>query len=80
MNKECFDKLEDVLGEMESLKRLIDVLLSEFLEYRVEAVEPGELADKYRITQVIINAIFNLLCFQTQETREFIENQTIERE
>ena len=75
MEKEYFEKLEDVLGEMESLKRVIGLMLSEFLEFRANALNQNEIIERYTIVQTLSNSIFELLCFQTKELESFIETK-----
>ena len=73
MKDESFYKLEDVLGEMEGIKEIMGLLLSEFLEFRVNTLNQEQLKEKYTIIQIVSNAIFDLLCFQTKELKDFIE-------
>ena len=67
-------------GKMESIKKILGLLLSEVLEFRVEALKQEELIEKYTIAQTISSTIFDLLCYETKELRTFIENKSKEEE
>lgn len=71
---EYFDKIETLLGQMEVLKNVIGLLLDETLEATAESLKEDELITKYTDNQIILNILFDLMCYQTQETREFINS------
>ena len=60
-------------GEIESIKKLIGLILSQFLEFRVNVLKEDELAERYTIVQTMLNSVFDLLCFETKELKDFIE-------
>ncbi len=70
LEAEYFDKIETMLGEMESLKNVIGLLLDETLE----SLNTEELTARYTDNQIVLNIIFDLMCYQTQETREFVNS------
>ena len=59
---------------MEGLKNLFGILLDEMLEAKAESLETEELIIRYTDNQIILNILFDLMCYQTQETREFINS------
>lgn len=69
-----FDKIETMLGQMESLKSVVGLLLDETLEATAKSLNTEELTTRYTDNQIILNIIFDLMCYQTQETREFINS------
>lgn len=71
---EYFDRIETMLGQMQGLKDVVGLILGEILEVRAESLSKGELLPKYVAAQVMTNAIFDLLCYQTEETREFVNS------
>lgn len=74
LEAEYFDKIETILGQMESLKSAVGLLLDETLEATAESLNTEELIIRYTNNQIILNIIFDLMCYQTQETREFISS------
>lgn len=74
LEAEYFDKIETMLGQMEGLKSAVGLLLDEVLETTTESLKEDELITKYTDNQIILNIIFDLMCYQTQETREFINS------
>jgi len=74
LEAEYFDKIETMLGQMEGLKSAVGLLLDEVLETTAESLKEDELITKYTDNQIILNIIFDLMCYQTQETREFINS------
>jgi len=75
LERDYFDKIEDIFAQVQAMKDVINILLTDCFEFRVEALEQKELKENYIKGQIIINAIFDLLCYQTEETREFISKQ-----
>lgn len=69
-----FDRIETMLGQMQGLKDVVGLILGEILEVRAEGLSKGELLPKYVAAQVMTNAIFDLLCYQTEKTREFVNS------
>ena len=67
-------------GKMENIKEILGLLLSEFLEFRVNSLKDEELRAKYTTTQIISNSVFELLCFETKELKTFIENKAKKEE
>ena len=74
LEMENFNKIEDLFGEMESLKKLVGLTITECFEFRATALEQNEIKENYIKGQTMTNAIFDLLHYQTKELREFIEN------
>ncbi len=74
LEAECFDRIETVLGQMEGLKNVVGILLDEMLEAKAESLNAEELITRYTDNQIILNIIFDLMCYQTQETREFVNS------
>ena len=74
LEAEYFDKIETMLGEMESLKNVIGLLLDETLEATEKSLNTEELTAKYTDNKIVLNIIFDLMCYQTQETREFVNS------
>ena len=74
LEAEYFDRIETILGQMEGLKNVIGLLLDEVLEAKAESLKPEELITRYTDNQVILNILFYLMCYQTQETREFVNS------
>lgn len=74
LEAEYFDKIETILGQMEGLKNVIGLLLDETLEASAESLNTEELTTRYTDNQIILNIIFDLICYQTQETREFVNS------
>lgn len=74
LEAEYFDKIETILGQMEGLKSAVGLLLDETLEATAESLNAEELTTRYTDNQIILNIIFDLMCYQTQETREFINS------
>ena len=74
LEAEYFDKIETVLGQMESLKNVVGILLDEMLEAKAENLDTEELITRYTDNQIILNILFDLMCYQTHETREFINS------
>lgn len=74
LEAEYFDRIETVLGQMEGLKNVVGILLDEMLEAKAESLEIEELATRYTHNQIIFNILFDLMCYQTQETREFVNS------
>ena len=73
LEAEYFDKVEDLLGELESMERLTGVLLTSFFEFRVENLTLDEIRESYSSGQVIINGLFDLLNYRVEQTKKFIE-------
>lgn len=71
---EYFDKIETILGQMEGLKNVVGLLLDETLEVTAESLNAEELITRYTDNQIILNILFDLMCYQTQETREFVNS------
>ena len=71
---EYFDKIETILGQMEGLKNVVGILLDEMLEAKAESLDTEEVTTRYTDNQIILNILFDLMCYQTQETREFINS------
>ena len=74
LKAEYFDRIETILGQMESLKNVVGILLDEMLETKAEGLETEELITRYTDNQIILNILFDLMCYQTQETREFVNS------
>lgn len=74
LEAEYFDKIETMLGQMEGLKSVIGLLLDETLEATAENLNTEELTARYTDNQIVLNIIFDLICYQTQETREFVNS------
>ena len=74
LEAEYFDRIETVLGQMEGLKNVVGLLLDEMLEARVESLNTEELITRYTDNQIILNILFDLMFYQTQETREFVNS------
>lgn len=74
LEAEYFDRIETILGQMEGLKNLVGILLDEMLETKAESMETEDLIIRYTDNQIILNILFDLMCYQTQETREFINS------
>ena len=74
LEAEYFDRIETILGQMESLKNVVGILLDEMLETKAEGLETEELITRYTYNQIILNILFDLMCYQTQETREFVNS------
>ena len=74
LEAEYFDRIETILGQMEGLKNVVGLLLDERLEAKAESLKPEELITRYTDNQVILNILFDLMCYQTQETREFVNS------
>ncbi len=74
LEAEYFDKIETVLGQMEGLKNVVGLLLDEMLEAKAESLNIEELITRYTNNQIILNILFDLMCYQTQETREFVNS------
>lgn len=74
LEAEYFDRIETILGQMESLKNVVGILLDEMLETKAEGLETEELITRYTDNQIILNILFDLMCYQTQETREFVNS------
>ena len=74
LEAEYFDKIETILGQMEGLKNVVGLLLDEMLETRAESLNTEELITRYTDNQIILNILFDLMCYQTQETRKFINS------
>lgn len=74
LEAEYFDRIETILGQMEGLKNVVGILLDEMLEAKAESLKPEELITRYTDNQVILNILFDLMCYQTQETREFVNS------
>ncbi len=69
-----FDKIETMLGQMEGLKNIIGLLLDETFEATAKSLNTEELTARYTDNQIVLNIIFDLMCYQTQETREFVNS------
>lgn len=74
LEAEYFDRIETILGQMEGLKNLVRILLDEMLEAKAESLNTEELIIRYTDNQIILNILFDLMCYQTQETREFVNS------
>lgn len=74
LEAEYFDKIETILGQMEGLKNVVGLLLDETLEATAESLNIEELTTRYTDNQIILNILFDLMCYQTQETREFVNS------
>lgn len=74
LEAEYFDKIETVLGQMEGLKNVVSLLLDETQETKMESLNTEELITRYTDNQIILNILFDLMCYQTQETREFVNS------
>lgn len=74
LEAEYFDKIETILGQMEGLKNVVGILLDEMLEAKAEGLNTEELITRYTDNQIILNILFDLMCYQTQETREFVNS------
>ena len=74
LKAEYFDRIETILGQMEGLKNVIGLLLDEMLEAKAESLNTEELITRYTDNQIILNILFDLMCYQTQETREFVNS------
>lgn len=74
LEAEYFDKIETILGQMEGLKNVVGILLDEMLEAKAESLDKEELTTRYTDNQIILNILFDLMCYQTQETRKFINS------
>ena len=74
LEAEYFDKIETILGQMEGLKNVVGILLDEMLEAKAESLNTEELITRYTHNQIIFNILFDLMCYQTQETREFVNS------
>lgn len=74
LEAEYFDKIETILGQMEGLKNVVGLLLDETLEAKVESLNIEELITRYKDNQIILNILFDLMCYQTQEAREFVNS------
>ena len=74
LEAEYFDKIETVLGQMEGLKNVVGILLDEMLEAKAESMETEDLITRYTDNQIILNILFDLMCYQTQETRKFVNS------
>ncbi len=74
LEAEYFDKIETMLGQMEGLKNIIGLLLDETLEATAKSLNTEELTARYTDNQIVLNIIFDLMCYQTQETREFVNS------
>ena len=42
-----FSKLEDLLGEIDSIRKLVGLTISECFEYRVQGLEQEEIKENY---------------------------------
>lgn len=69
-----FDKIETILGQMEGLKNVVGIFLDEMLEAKAESLNAEELIIRYTDNQIILNILFDLMCYQTQEIREFVNS------
>lgn len=67
-----FDEIENMLGELETVKNLVGVMITEFFEIRVECLTQNEIIKNYVSANAMITGIFDLLYFQVEKTREFI--------
>ena len=56
------------------MKNVVGILLDEMLEAKAESLNAEELITRYTDNQIILNIIFDLMCYQTQETREFVNS------
>ncbi len=74
LEAEYFDRIETILGQMEGLKNVIGLLLDEMLEAKAESLNIEELITRYTDNQIILNILFDLMCYQTQETRKFVNS------
>lgn len=74
LEAEYFDKIETMLGQMEVLKNVVGILLDEMLEAKAESLNIEELITRYTDNQIILNVLFDLMCYQTQETRDYINS------
>ncbi len=74
LEAEYFDKIETLLGQMEGLKNVIGLLLDETLEATAKSLNTEELTARYTYNQIVLNIIFDLMCYQTQETRKFVNS------
>ena len=74
LEAEYFDKIETILGQMEGLKNVVGILLDEMLEAKAEILDTEELITRYTDNQIILNILFDLMCYQTQETRKFVNS------
>lgn len=74
LEAEYFDRIETILGQMEGLKNVVGILLDEMLKAKAESLEKEELITRYTDNQIILNILFDLMCYQTQETREFVNS------
>lgn len=74
LEAEYFDRIETILGQMEGLKNVVGLLLDERLEAKAENLNTEELITRYTDNQVILNILFDLMCYQTKETREFVNS------
>ncbi len=74
LEAEYFYKIETILGQMEGLKNVVGLLLDETLEATAESLNIEELTTRYTDNQIILNILFDLMCYQTQETREFVNS------
>lgn len=74
LEAEYFDRIETMLGQMEGLKNVVGILLDEMLEAKAEILDTEELITRYTDNQIILNILFDLMCYQTQETRKFVNS------
>lgn len=74
LEAEYFDRIETILGQMEGLKNVVGLLLDETLEATAESLNTEELITRYTDNQIILNILFDLMCYQAQETREFVNS------
>ncbi|MCI8640273.1 MAG: hypothetical protein HFJ59_00085 [Clostridia bacterium] len=74
LETEYFDRIETILGQMEGLKNVVGILLDEMLEAKAEILDTEELTTRYTDNQILLNILFDLMYYQTQETREFVNS------
>lgn len=69
-----FNKIETILIQMEEFKSIVALLVNEFLEAEADILNEEELISRYTYTQLILNTIYDLMCYKTHEMREFLDN------
>lgn len=71
--QECFDKLENVSAELQDLKGLVGVMMSECFD--VQPKQLYEYVARYDTCRPLCSAVLNLLWYLEKDLDDFIANQ-----
>lgn len=75
MERNCFDKLENVSAELQDLKDLVGVMMSECFD--VQPKQLWEYTSRYETCRPMCSAVLNLLWYLEKDLDDFITKENI---